>query len=51
MFRPMVQESTFFIGEISSKNEIQNFKNIYEAFNHQKLKRKLRKFYRFLHLF
>jgi hypothetical protein len=26
MFRPMVQESTFFSGEILSKNEIQNEK-------------------------
>jgi hypothetical protein len=43
MFRPMVEESTFFIGEILSKNEIQNFKKNYEAFNHQKLKNNFKK--------
>jgi hypothetical protein len=39
MFRPMVQELKKIIGEILSKNEIQNFKKKNEAFNHQKLKK------------
>ncbi len=35
----MVQELKKIIGEILSKNEIQNLKKKYEAFNHQKLKK------------
>jgi len=48
----MVQESTFFSGEILSKNEIQNEKKYLWGFQSPKIEKQLKFFFsRFLHLF
>jgi hypothetical protein len=43
MFRPMVQESTFVLAKFHQKMKLKFKKYIYETFNHQEMKKKIKK--------